>query len=109
MNRIPQGVRSVWQQWSGEFSETVWPRFQVLLIAAILCVGRHTICRLLRIAGVLAEGHWCRYQRVLSRRRGSSWNLARILAPQVVDRFLPRGTIAICGDDTVTQHPGKKV
>ncbi len=109
MSRIPHGVRSVWQQWSGEFSETVWPRFLVLLIAAIPCVGRHTICRLLRIAGALADGHWCSYHRVLSRRRWSSWNLARILAQHVVDRFLPRGTIAICGDDTVTQHPGKQV
>jgi uncharacterized protein YerC len=97
------------QLWSAEFSETVWPRFQVLMFAAIVCVGRHTICRLLRVAGTLAEGHWCSYHRVLSKRRWSSWNLARILAQQVVDRFAPRGTIQICGDDTVTQHPGKKV
>lgn len=109
MAKIPQSVRSVLQLWSAEFSETVWPRFQVLMFAAIVCVGRHTICRLLRVAGTLAEGHWCSYHRVLSKRRWSSWNLARILAQQVVDRFVPRGTIRICGDDTVTQHPGKKV
>ncbi len=109
MAKIPQGVRSVLQLWSAEFSETVWPRFQVLMFAAIVCVGRHTICRLLRVAGNLAEGHWCSYHRVLAKRRWSSWNLARILAHQVVDRFVPRGTIQICGDDTVSQHPGKKV
>jgi hypothetical protein len=109
MVRIPQGVRAVLQDWSAEFSESVWPRFQVLMFAAMVCVGRHTVCRLLRIAGALADGHWCSYHRVLSQRRWSSWRLARILAGQVVDRFLPRGTILICGDDTVTQHPGKKV
>lgn len=109
MTKIPQGIRSVFQKWSAEFSDSVWPRFRVLMFAAIICVGRHTICRLLRIAGVLAEGHWCSYHRILSKRRWSSWNLARILAQQVVDRFLPRGTIPICGDDTVTEHPGKKV
>lgn len=109
MTKIPRGVRSVLQKWSAEFSETVWPRFQVLMFAAIVCVGRHTICRLLRIAGTLAEGHWCSYHRVLSKRRWSSWNLARILAQHVVDRFLPHGTIPVCGDDTVTQHPGKQV
>ncbi len=109
MVRIPPGVRSVFQDWSAEFSASVWPRFQVLVFAALVCVGRHTVCRLLRIAGALAEGHWCSYHRVLSRRRWSSWNLARILARQVVDRFLPGGVIPICGDDTVTQHPGKKV
>ncbi len=88
---------------------TVWPRFRVLVFAAIVCVGRHTICRLLRIAGELADGHWSSYHRVLSKRRWSIWRLARILAQHVIDRFVPRGTISISGDDTVTQHPGKKV
>ena len=37
---IPQGVRSVFREWSDEFAETVWPRFQVLVFAAIVCVGR---------------------------------------------------------------------
>ena len=46
---------------------------------------------------------------MLSKRRWSTWRLARILARRVVDRFVPRGTISISGDDTVTQHPGKKV
>lgn len=109
MTSIPHGVRSVLHEWSDEFSETVWLRFQVLVFAAIVCVGRHTVCRLLRIAGALADGHWSSYHRVLSKRRWSTWRLARILAQHVVDRFLPRGTIPVCGDDTVTQHPGKKV
>lgn len=107
MASIPQGVRGVFHAWSGEFAESVWPRFQVLIFAAILCVGRHTVCRLLRIAGALADGHWSSYHRVLSRRRWSSWRLARILAEQVIDRFVPRGVIPLSGDDTVTQHPGK--
>lgn len=109
MCRIPSGTRSVLRDWSVEFSESVWPRFQMLMFAAIVCVGRHTICRLLRVAGTLADGHWCNYHRVLSKRRWSSWNLARVLAQQVVERFFPRGTIPICGDDTVTGHPGRKV
>jgi hypothetical protein len=109
MASIPQGVRSVLHEWSGEFSKTVWPRFRVLVFAAIVCVGRHTVCRLLRIAGALADGHWSSYHRVLSKRRWSTLRLARILAQHVVTRLVPRGTIRICGDDTVTQHPGKKV
>lgn len=109
MSGIPREVDSVFHDWSIHFSETVWPRFQVLVFAAILCVGRRTVCRLLRTAGALADGHWSSYHRVLSKRRWSSWRLARILAQHVVDRFVPRGRIAISGDDTVTQHPGKKV
>jgi hypothetical protein len=109
MASVPQRVQSVFGEWSSEFSETVWPRFRILLFASIVCVGRHTICRLLRIAGTLADGHWSSYHRVLSMRRWSTWRLARILAQYVIERFVPCGTISIDGDDTVTEHPGKKV
>jgi hypothetical protein len=109
MSNIPPAVRVVFRAWADEFAESVWPRFQVLAFAAILCMGRHTVCRLLRVAGTLAPGHWSSYHRVLSRRRWSSWRLARALAEQVLVRFAPRGIVSISGDDTVTQHPGKKV
>jgi hypothetical protein len=104
MASIPQEVRSVLHDWSDEFSETVWPRFQVLVFAAILCVGRHTVCRLLRIAGALADGHWSSYHRVPSKRR---WSTLRLRDSRSARRHLlgPAGTIPICGDDTVTQHP----
>jgi hypothetical protein len=109
MTSIPQGTRSVFREWSGEFAETVWPKFQLLMFAAILCVGRHTVCRLLRIAGTLADAHWSSYHRVLSKRRWSSWRLARILAEHVLARFVPKGVVPLAGDDTVTEHRGKKV
>ena len=106
MVSLPARVRDVFREWSDEFSGSVWPRFQVLVFAAIVCVGRHTVCRLLRIAGALAEGHWSSYHRVLSKRRWSTWRLARSLAQHVVERFVPCGPIALVGDETVTQHPG---
>lgn len=109
MASIPQGIRSVLDDWSEEFAVTVWPRCQVLLFAAILCVGRHTVCRLLRIAGALAEGHWSSYHRVLSMRRWSLGRLARRLARQILDQLVPHGVVSLSGDDTVTSHPGKKV
>ncbi len=55
MASVPPGVGSVFQEWSDEFCATVWPRFRVLVFAAIVCVGRHTICRLLRIAGAVGR------------------------------------------------------
>jgi hypothetical protein len=109
MSNLPLTVGVVFRSWAVEFAESVWPRFQVLTFAAILCVGRHTVCRLLRVAGSLALGHWSCYHRVLSRRHWSSWRLAQTLAEQVLARFVPRGIVSISGDDTVTQHPGKKV
>jgi len=71
---MPWRVRDACEEFSGEFAETVWPRGRVLIFAelhfaAALCVGRRTICRLLRFAGAQVEGHWCSLGRVRSRRR----------------------------------------
>ncbi len=109
MSNIPQLIGAIFQEWSLEFRATVWPRFQFLILASVLCVGRHTISALLRVASFLTDGHWSSYHRVLSMRHWSIWRLARILATFVIDRFVPEGVITLVGDDTVTEHPGRKV
>lgn len=109
MVSIPQRLRSVFSDWSHEFPTSVWSRFQTLLCAAILCTGRHTVNRLVRVAGGLAEGHWSSYHRVLSKRHWSTWRLARHLAGHILAHVLPEGTVPLVGDDTVTEHRGKKV
>lgn len=109
MSNIPQLILRLFQEWSFEFSTSVWPRFQLLMLSAIACTGRHTICAFLRVAGVLAGGHWSSYHRVLSLRCWSSWGLARTLSRYVIARFVPEGLIEIEVDDTVSEHPGRKV
>ena len=109
MRNIPQCITSVFHQWSLEFSETVWLRFRVLLLAAVAGTGRRTISRLLRVAGALAEGHWSSYHRVISKRRWSAWRLAYILTQHLLTVWMPRGVVRLVGDDTVTEHRGKKV
>ena len=37
------------------------------------------------------------------------WSLARPLATCVLDTFVPQGVIFLVGDETVTEHPGRKV
>jgi hypothetical protein len=81
----------------------------LLALAAILTVGRHTVANLLRCLGALAPGHPSSYHRVFSRDRWSSWALARRFAQRVLARFVPRGPIALAGDDTVEEHPGAHV
>jgi hypothetical protein len=109
MGSIPHGLRCVFSVWSDGFADSVWPRFLTLLCASILCAGRHTVSRVLRVAGSLAVGHPSTYHRVLSKRRWSSWRLARHLAGHILLRFLPEGSVPLVGDDTVTEHRGKNV
>lgn len=49
------------------FTLPTYRRFVVLLLAAILTQGRHTVANLLRTVGDLAPGHRTDYRRVLSR------------------------------------------
>ena len=61
------------------------------------------------VVGELADADTSSYHRVLSMRRWSMWRLAQPLAAAVLDMLLPRGTVFLVGDETVTEHPGRKV
>jgi hypothetical protein len=80
-----------------------------LLFAAILTTGRRTVTNLLRTVQTLAPGHPSSYHRVLSKRRWSSWRLARALAGFILRRWIPEGPVRLAGDDTVDEHRGPKV
>jgi hypothetical protein len=91
------------------FTPATFCRAQLLAVAAILTTGRRTVSNLLRTLGHLARGAPSSYHRVLSDARWSGLRLAALLARFVLRRYWPAGTITLVGDDTVTEHPGRKV
>jgi hypothetical protein len=91
------------------FTQPTALRFALLLFAALLTSGRHTVANLLRTLGPLVPGDPSSYRRVFSRRRWSSWRLARLLAGWVLEHLLPDGPVRLAGDDTVEEHRGKHV
>jgi hypothetical protein len=91
------------------FTRPTAERFVVLLFAAILTTGCRTIVNLLRTVNDLAPGHPSSYHRVFSKRCWSLWRLGRALAGYILTRWVPNGTVALAGDDTVAEHRGKKV
>ena len=104
MARIPHAVRCLLDDFSDEFSPSVWRRFLEMLMAAVMVRGRRTIWRLLNWTH--GSGHFSSYHRVFSHRRWSSVSLARRLAMATVKLFAPEGTLQLVGDDTVSQHRG---
>jgi hypothetical protein len=54
-------------------------------------------------------GHASSYHRVFSKRRWSAWPFARVLARLIVSGWCSCGIIDLVGDDTVDEHPGRKV
>jgi len=107
--RICAGVGGLLRLFAAAFTRPTWQRFVVLLFAAILTTGSRTILNMLRTLGTLAPGDPSSYHRVFATRRWSLWRLGRALAGFIVKRWLPSGTIHVAGDDTVTEHKGKKV
>jgi DDE superfamily endonuclease/putative transposase ISC1217 len=84
-------------------------RAKLLSVAAILTTGRRTVTNLLRTIAGLTEGDPSSYHRVLSLAQWSGLELAAILTRFILRHFWPQGRIRLVGDDTVTEHPGRKV
>src|ERR1700736_535550 len=88
---------------------TTFLRARLLGVAAILTTGRRTVRNLLRTIADLAEGDPSHYPRVLSFAQWSTLTLASLLARFILRHFWPEGAVRLVGDDTVTEHPGRKV
>src|SRR3954451_14263304 len=84
-------------------------RAKRLGVAAILTTGRRTVANLLRTVAGLTAGDPSSYHRVLSLAQWSGLTLASLLARFILGHFWPRGRVRLVGDDTVTEHPGRKV
>jgi DDE superfamily endonuclease/Archaeal putative transposase ISC1217 len=113
LRRLESQAPSVIRLFLGSFGEVftrpTYYRFFVLLLAAILTTGNHTVLNLLRTLDALAPGSPSSYHRVFSKRRWSLWRLAYLLAVWLVGHFAVSGSIQLAGDDTVDEHRGKKV
>lgn len=107
--QAPSALRRLLQALGDAFTRPTYHRFVVLLLAALLTTGNHTILNVLRTVGLLAAGHPSSYHRVLSRSPWSIWRLARRLTQWLIQHFVPDGPIYLVGDDTVDEHRGKKV
>jgi DDE superfamily endonuclease/Archaeal putative transposase ISC1217 len=84
-------------------------RAKLLGVAAILTTGRRTVTNLLRTVAGLTEGDPSSYHRVLSLAQWSGLSLAALLTRFILRHFWPHGRVRLVGDDTVTEHPGRKV
>ncbi len=91
------------------FTAATFARAQLLGVAAILTTGRRTVANLLRTVADLTEGDPSCYHRVLSLAHWSGLTLAALLTRFIIRHFWPQGRIRLAGDDTVTEHPGRKV
>jgi DDE superfamily endonuclease len=107
--QLPCKARGLLDTLGQAFTGPTALRFLLVLCAALLTAGNHTILNALRTLGPLVPGAPSSYHRVFSHRRWSSWRLAKLLAGWVLHHLLPEGPVLLAGDDTVDEHRGRRV
>ena len=89
------------------FSKPVWPHAQLLLVGAILAIGKRTVTSCLRVMGLADDNGFQNYHRVLNRARWSALAASRLLLRLLVAVFAPTGEL-VCGlDDTIERRRGQ--
>jgi len=71
-HQLPRPADALCDNLGHAFTQPTALRFTVLLIAAILTVGRHTVANLVRTLGPLVPGDSSSYRRLFSQRCWSS-------------------------------------
>ena len=92
------------------FSKKVFEHVKVLLMGAVLTIGRHTVCAALRFSGLTTEAHFHKYHRVLSLVKWSALKGAKLLLYLLIQCFTASQQPLVFGiDETIKRRSGKKI
>jgi len=92
------------------FSKKVFEHVKVLLLGALLAVGRHTVCAALRFCGLTREPNFHKYHRLLSLVKWSALKASRILLHLVLECFTTSEEPLVFGiDETIERRSGAKI
>ena len=109
MLTLPETYCTLISEFAFVFSKRVWRHAQVLLIGAILALGKRTVTSALRVMGLSNEQHFQNYHRVLSRAVWSSLEISRILLMLLVNTFVSKGPVVMGIDETLERRRGAKI
>ena len=79
MTFLPSAILSILSPFATLFSRPVWNNALILLLGAILCRGKRTVCAILRIMGLSQERGFAKHHHVLNRVEWSPLKATKIL------------------------------
>jgi hypothetical protein len=109
MSTLPTGFANLMLAFAPLFSKRVFQSMQVLLMGAILAIGKRTVTAVLRVMGLDQQPHFQTYHRVLNRAIWSTLAASRILLSLLVRAFAPQGPLIFGLDDTIERRWGAKI
>ena len=104
---LPSRFAAVILAFAPLFFQRSWWHAEVLLIGAILALGKRTVTSLLRIMGLAHERRFVNYHCVLNRAEWSARAASRVLLGLLLDVFVPTGPVVLGIDDTIERRRGK--
>src|SRR5215813_2788256 len=109
MPTLPAELLPLIVEFAPLFSKQVWEHAKILIVGAILAIGKRTVTACLRVTGKSEEVHFQNYHRVLNRARWSALEVARLLLRMLVTTFASSGELVIGIDDTIERRRGQKI
>jgi len=109
MNSLTQIILSILAPFSVLFSKPSWKKALTLLIGALLCTNKRTICSALRAMGLSTEASFSKYHHLLNRTGWSTLEASRILFFMLLRLISSDAPIRLLVDETLERRRGKKI
>jgi hypothetical protein len=109
MSTLPTGFAQIIVAFAPLFSKRVFQSVQILLMGAILAIGKRTVTAVLRVMGLDQQRHFQTYHRVLNRAAWSTLAASRVLLSLLVSTLAPHGPLIFGLDDTIERRWGAKI
>ncbi|MEL6931074.1 MAG: transposase [Cyanobacteria bacterium J06600_6] len=111
MLHLPAEFRRLISSFSHSFTSSTWLHTQLLLVGAVLCPGKRTVCNLLRSVGLSELKQFHKYHRVLSRAKWSARQLAHSLLLLLIHHLGPGSDqpLVFGIDETIERRWGRRI
>mgnify|MGYP000051758849 CR=1 FL=1 len=91
------------------FSCPVWKNARTMLIGALLCRGKRTVCAILRVVGLSDNSSFAKYHHVLNRVNWSPLMGSKILFKMLLELIGNALPLVIFVDETLERRKGSKI
>lgn len=110
MLTLPEPIITLLMPFRPLFHRSTWVKGQVLLIGAILAVGKRTVTAALRVMGLSDESDYSKYHQVLNRAVWSPYRVAELLLALLM-HYLDEGDgpLVFGIDETIERRWGQKI
>ena len=109
MLTLPTEFQGIISSISLLFRKKTWSHGQLLLMAAVLCPGKRTVCNLLRSVGFSQENRYHKYHRLLNRASWSARKVGRALLMLLIDHLCGEEALVFGIDETIERRWGRRI